>query len=784
MSPWIMLLVACMACLKVLGQATGALEGSRNCTDLVSDVSGMEIALGMIWRKMVEPGTEVRLPAWVSALAACASEQLDGTDEEHMRELENQWTRYAINATSSELPPNCTDRADFRDAWGSACDMWRGSTCEYLNQWLSLRDMQEVRTNCRKSCGLCSSGLGTEVGMVIEPGDPLQLQHFYQQFVLVLALAYLLCVFITVAVIAVSYGRPLLNAVLSVRLIFTKLLRDSDSGGNSLSPSLRKFVEQRKQAKRQRIARLGSTISCLISLRYFYWLASINDHCMRKPLVHFLAALAQCVCLSLLLVFLWPEQVAGRFRSVIAPICANVGLVISFVDFTPHEHLFLRADNFIVISCTRLWACLLLRHGLAVLFLMLQVVVLFGSYIATYGWQPGYVDLSSACGDFHSEQELLKMMTDTVEPNTSPWTLLFTQCVLFVGCLLCHKAVDEILEWQARAEAHNTAMAAERSAFASVLSAMCDCFVHLDSELNIIAPTPKLAALLLRSESSLQGRSIKDLLATAEDFSTMQRAMLKLSDSQDAASTSHVLHVRMRDSTGTLVKTQIFWCNFQDLNGESCYLIGISESEERTIAPASTHIDGMGPSPSRRCIWETVPEHSSVSGSDISWSLGDVLPEISEASDEPAAVVVISAIEPFTVRDTHGGLVMFSARLSSRRMYPHFLQWFKNRQEGEQFAVFLQHWVNVVLKEDSDILRQESQEASSARVVHFSKARLKPSKHLKSQTFSIDVALPRAQARNFDEREYEVRLQLRRAQPKSSVSHHDSVPPRKIGTSL
>eukprot|EP00931_Biecheleriopsis_adriatica_P020055 TRINITY_DN13501_c0_g1_i1.p1 TRINITY_DN13501_c0_g1~~TRINITY_DN13501_c0_g1_i1.p1 ORF type:complete len:807 (-),score=100.74 TRINITY_DN13501_c0_g1_i1:3-2390(-) len=795
MSPWVTLLVMC-TCFKTLGRAAGELEGSPNCAESLSDMRSMEMALGMVWRRMVKPGSELPLPAWARTLAVCAAGQADDMVKEHMSDSRSRLIGRALNATRQEQQSNCGDRTDFQDALGLACHTWRTSACEYDGRLTySERQIQEVRANCPKSCGLCGEDLGTQRIAV----DPFRLQHIYRQMHLVLGWLYLVSVLVTIMVLAVFHGRALLSSILTACVFFLSIFVKRFGDDSLLDPPLEKFVEQRKRINRLQVFRVLAVSSVLFALRHFNHRISVGG-CLQQPSLAFLSGLADFGGLVFPLFALWPERVTGRFGNHLA-VCANTSLLMSFTFFKPHE--FMGGMNFVLKSGIRLWSGLCLRSELAVLFYVLQVLVLCCSFVIECGWQTIHVDLGedpgNTCAVIYSQQDISEMSSGVAElTSLSPWTYLITQLALLLAFLLCQAAVNAILDRQARKEAHLTAMGVERSAFASVLSVMCDCFIRLDSELNIMTPTPKLAALLLRSETSLQGRSIKDLLATEEDFSIMQRAMLKFSDgdSQDSAklaSTSHVLHVHLRDSSGTSVKAQIMWSCFQNLNGEICYLVGISENEERTIAPAFDQIDGIGTSQcdeALRVTPEAVPELSSLSGSEVSWSLHDVLPE---ANDEPAAVIVINVIEPFRVRATHGGLAMFWSQLSSRPQHPYLSQWFKRREDREQFANFIRQSLNAVLNEDADTHATERQQAADGQeteqaaadvLLHFAQAPLRPSKHLRSKCFSIDVALPRVDAQKFDALRYEVRLQLRLAKHESGSMSHDSLPPRTIGISL
>jgi len=177
-----------------------------------------------------------------------------------------------------------------------------------------------------------------------------------------------------------------------------------------------------------------------------------------------------------------------------------------------------------------------------------------------------------------------------------------------------------------------------------LLSAMCDCTVHLDSDLCIARPCHKLAGFLLRSStgSASVAKPFLDLL-TPDDrprfTSYIEEGILaqRLSDIREVP--AHPLHLSLLDVNNGLVPVEVFSSFIQDAEGSPVHLVGIKQEEEELYQqrenahPAKSHCDSnsvpensMRNSPdnlrhSQGMDIQCITENSVCSSSDIASSL-------------------------------------------------------------------------------------------------------------------------------------------------------------------
>jgi len=177
-------------------------------------------------------------------------------------------------------------------------------------------------------------------------------------------------------------------------------------------------------------------------------------------------------------------------------------------------------------------------------------------------------------------------------------------CAAFIGVAWMvssaqYSLVRSILNAQTIAQSEDVAR--------RLLSAMCDTVVHLDHDLVIQRPVPKLGALLLRSQtaSSLQGLSFQDFLLDEYErgkfaHGLSQSAQLYTpcnhqNDTVAAVDDGHACSMpsRMRDAGGSVVHVQVFYSSFQPLGtNQFCHIIGVTEDvlEEWLVPRQSRNI--------------------------------------------------------------------------------------------------------------------------------------------------------------------------------------------------
>lgn len=105
----------------------------------------------------------------------------------------------------------------------------------------------------------------------------------------------------------------------------------------------------------------------------------------------------------------------------------------------------------------------------------------------------------------------------------------------------------------------------------SLLSATCDAVVHLSCELVISEPTPKLGALLLRSDS-LQGICFVDLFHENEEICLQQSL-------NSAPGHTGLIRLQLRDADGNSVDVLAYHVTGLDVDDAPYHLLGLKEAD-------------------------------------------------------------------------------------------------------------------------------------------------------------------------------------------------------------
>lgn len=115
----------------------------------------------------------------------------------------------------------------------------------------------------------------------------------------------------------------------------------------------------------------------------------------------------------------------------------------------------------------------------------------------------------------------------------------------------------------------------------SLLSTICDAVVHLRQDFTLREPCLRLSALLSRSPS-LTHVSFQRYL-NGNDVERFEQFAARSSESGLGEAKS--LHVHLRDSLGSLVPVQLFMTSYEDLDGSTNHLIGVTEEAQEVVQP-------------------------------------------------------------------------------------------------------------------------------------------------------------------------------------------------------
>lgn len=214
------------------------------------------------------------------------------------------------------------------------------------------------------------------------------------------------------------------------------------------------------------------------------------------------------------------------------------------------------------------------------------------------------------------------------------------ECVMVASITLCTWLAAAFTRAQVRAAlAAMTSAQAETTAH-RLLSAMCDAVVKLGPDLRLLAPSPKLAALLLRPHmrDGFCGGSLLDLVC-ADDRESVRSHLgggpacgaEGLPPQREPPEVAPTFGARFRDANGSQVPVQLYYSRFSDCHHPACCVVGIRECEEAggravpdCVAPGVARQD-LPPGPTRigAALSGSGSGSASPSGSALSFAVDD-----------------------------------------------------------------------------------------------------------------------------------------------------------------
>lgn len=149
-------------------------------------------------------------------------------------------------------------------------------------------------------------------------------------------------------------------------------------------------------------------------------------------------------------------------------------------------------------------------------------------------------------------------------------------------------------------------LASRHAAVCTLLAMLCDCFVQLGPELEILEPSSRLTAMLFHlNDQSLVGRKLTDFLPDDQRCRTEQ---LKAMD----PGRSEMLPLSLKDVSGRKVATHAYFTRFEDNLG-SHFLMGIVENQEACDAVPARDLPSFSPI-TDRSVLRQISDTASESG--------------------------------------------------------------------------------------------------------------------------------------------------------------------------
>jgi len=249
----------------------------------------------------------------------------------------------------------------------------------------------------------------------------------------------------------------------------------------------------------------------------------------------------------------------------------------------------------------------------------------------------------------------------TVSEQEQSWFLLGQLWyILAVFCVAAH--ANRTMTAEARGVAERENLREESSAFRDMLELVCDVVAPLDEGLRLAEETSRLSAMVtFRQKASVKGMRIQDFMPDEGDKIAFESCMNALSENDTGATTSRVLHSKLRDGLGNTLSVELFCVLTRSLFGKG-YLLGIREfsdyapapmaagsrSQRRTRSQAGSS-DGGSPHssgrPSNQLASESGSDTESVHSSDHKDKVATRLSPTSDTGVQLALVRVMARLE-------------------------------------------------------------------------------------------------------------------------------------------
>jgi len=161
------------------------------------------------------------------------------------------------------------------------------------------------------------------------------------------------------------------------------------------------------------------------------------------------------------------------------------------------------------------------------------------------------------------------------EPDTvaNSRTLVFCNIVCTGAVVAVHNIANQLI----RHTLETTMMASDSNRHLSAASALleltCDAVCEIDSDLKLQSHSQKLATMLLRSGTSLEGRKLTDFIAPGEAERAQEILMSRIRSDRAA----HAFHTHLVDSYSSKFRTEVFQVKYAMMDGRECHLVGLRD---------------------------------------------------------------------------------------------------------------------------------------------------------------------------------------------------------------
>lgn len=160
------------------------------------------------------------------------------------------------------------------------------------------------------------------------------------------------------------------------------------------------------------------------------------------------------------------------------------------------------------------------------------------------------------------------------------WNLYFLVAASFIFLM-----ADALIKHQVASKIRESDKQVQLSATTSLLELTCDAVVRLDVAMRLEDHSPKLAAMLLRTGTSLKGVAFTDLLGESHHGPEFQL------NPDTTAATARAFQTQMVDCCSNKFKVEIFSVKYSLTDGQKCHIVGLRDLEDQESL-AMRRVDG------------------------------------------------------------------------------------------------------------------------------------------------------------------------------------------------
>jgi len=193
--------------------------------------------------------------------------------------------------------------------------------------------------------------------------------------------------------------------------------------------------------------------------------------------------------------------------------------------------------------------------------------------------------------------------------------MLFELWLDSVLCVMSARAAQTLRD-DTRCEVDADMLRSESSGLWDLLDLVCDVVVQLDDQHRILDGAPRFSALVMSQGRDVKGMRLQEFMPLEEDKEAFERCASSMTAHDSAQGTApRVLHGKLRDSMGNMIRVELFCVQVPRLVGRSHY-VGIREFSDFAPIPECRRFESKSRSRRARSGTATAEDASQPPGAD------------------------------------------------------------------------------------------------------------------------------------------------------------------------